>query len=195
MHRDERILELALDRWSQRRIAAEVGLTQVGVSKALRRILRRHLADVRQEVETYRIKLLLMTERRARVAREGHDRSCQDVTIRRQRKTTGGTRNTDATTAELETHSAPGNPHYLAVEQRCDEFAAQLLGLQDGGAVNPPSTATVGGISPADVRLLSGLTTETLERVHADLTRPSPSDTHPPTVDSGGSRTTTGPDE
>ena len=28
MRRDERLLELALERWSQRRIAAEVGLTQ-----------------------------------------------------------------------------------------------------------------------------------------------------------------------
>ena len=34
MRRDERILDLALERWSQRRIAAEVGLTQAGVSKA-----------------------------------------------------------------------------------------------------------------------------------------------------------------
>ena len=39
MRRDERILELALERWSQRQIAAEVGLTQGGVSKALRRVL------------------------------------------------------------------------------------------------------------------------------------------------------------
>ena len=38
MRRDERILELALERLSQRQIAAEVGLTQAGVSKALRRI-------------------------------------------------------------------------------------------------------------------------------------------------------------
>ena len=34
MRRDERLLELALERWSQRQIAAEVGLTQGGVSKA-----------------------------------------------------------------------------------------------------------------------------------------------------------------
>ena len=39
MRRDERILDLALERWSQRQIAADVGLTQGGVSKALRRIL------------------------------------------------------------------------------------------------------------------------------------------------------------
>ena len=44
MRRDERLLELALERWSQRQIAAEVGLTQAGVSKALRRILTRQLA-------------------------------------------------------------------------------------------------------------------------------------------------------
>ena len=49
MRRDERILELALERWSQRQIAAEVGLTQGGVSKALRRILTRGQATLTQE--------------------------------------------------------------------------------------------------------------------------------------------------
>ena len=53
MRRDERILELALERWSQRQIAAEVGLTQGGVSKALRRILTR-LATLTEEAEAYR---------------------------------------------------------------------------------------------------------------------------------------------
>ena len=49
MRRDERILDLALERCSQRRIAAEVGLTQGGVSKALRRILTRRQATLTQE--------------------------------------------------------------------------------------------------------------------------------------------------
>ena len=49
MRRDERILDLALERCSQRQIAAEVGLTQGGVSKALRRIFTRRLATMPQE--------------------------------------------------------------------------------------------------------------------------------------------------
>ena len=49
MRRDERILDLALERWSQRQIAADVGLTQGGVSKALRRIFTRQLATMTQE--------------------------------------------------------------------------------------------------------------------------------------------------
>ena len=49
MRRDERILELALERWSQRQIAAEVGLTQGGVSKALWRIYTRQLATLTEE--------------------------------------------------------------------------------------------------------------------------------------------------
>ena len=86
MRRDERILELALERWSQRQIAAEVGLTQGGVSKALRRILTRQLTTLTEEGEAYRLKLVLLAERRARAAREGHARSQADVTTRRQRK-------------------------------------------------------------------------------------------------------------
>ncbi len=83
MRRDERILDLALERWSQRQIAAEVGLTQAGVSKALRRILTRGQATLTQVGEAYRTKLVLMAERRARAAREGHARSQADVTTRR----------------------------------------------------------------------------------------------------------------
>ena len=83
MRRDERILELALERWSQRQIAAEVGLTQGGVSKALRRILTRQLTTLTEEGEASRVKLVLLAERRARAAREGHARSQADVTTRR----------------------------------------------------------------------------------------------------------------
>ena len=48
LRRDERILDLALERWSQRQIAADVGLTQGGVSKALQRIFTRRLATMTQ---------------------------------------------------------------------------------------------------------------------------------------------------
>ena len=135
MRRDERILELVLERWSQRQIAAEVGLTQGGVSKALRRILTRGQATLTQEAEAYRTKLVLLAERRARTAREGHARSQADVTTRRQRKVAAGGGAAATTVVELETQSAAGNPNYLAVEQRCDEFAAHLVGLYD-----PPRT-------------------------------------------------------
>ena len=80
MRRDERLLELALERWSQRQIAADVGLTQGGVSKALRRIFTRQLTTLTEEGEAYRLKLVLLAERRARAAREGHARSQADVT-------------------------------------------------------------------------------------------------------------------
>ena len=64
MRRDERILDLVVERWSQRQIAAEVGLTQGGVSKALRRILTRQLTTLTEEGEAYRLKLVLLAERR-----------------------------------------------------------------------------------------------------------------------------------
>ena len=145
MRRDERILELALERWSQRQIAAEVGLTQGGVSKALRRIFTRRLATLTQEAEASRVKLVLLAERRARAAREGHARSQADVTTRRQRKVAAGGGAAATTVVELETQSAAGNPTYLAVEQRSDEFAAKLLGLDDPPALpvgaRPPAPA------------------------------------------------------
>ena len=173
MRRDERILDLALERWSQRQIAAEVGLTQGGVSKALRRIFTRRLATLTQEAEASRVKLVLLAERRARAAREGHARSQADVTTRRQRKVAAGGGAAATTVVELDTQSAAGNPTYLAVEQRSDEFAAKLLGLYD-----PPPALPVGARPPAldpaaaSVRLLGHLSSDTLERAHAELTRP-----------------------
>ena len=172
MRRDERILDLALERWSQRQIAAEVGLTQGGVSKALRRIFTRQLATLTEETEASRVKLVLLAERRARAAREGHARSQADVTTRRQRKVAAGGGAAATTVVELDTQSAAGNPTYLAVEQRSDEFAAKLLGLYDrpalpAGALPPASDPT-----SANVRLLGQLSTDTLERAHAELTRP-----------------------
>ena len=87
MRRDERLLDLALERWSQRQIAAEVGLTQAGVSKALRRILTRQLATLTEETEASRVRLVLLAERR-RGQREGQGQA--DVTTRRQRKVAAG---------------------------------------------------------------------------------------------------------
>ena len=68
------------------------------------------------------------TVARARASREGHARSQADVTTRRQRKVAAGGGAAATTVVELETQSAAGNPNYLAVEQRSDEFAAKLLG-------------------------------------------------------------------
>ena len=172
MRRDERILDLALERWSQRQIAAEVGLTQGGVSKALRRIFTRGQATMTQEAEASRVKLVLLAERRARAAREGHARSQADVTTRRQRKVAAGGGAAATTVVELETQSAAGNPNYLAVEQRSDEFAAKLLGLYDPPAL--PVGARPPALDPAaaSVRLVGRLSSDLIERAHAELTRP-----------------------
>ena len=56
---------------------------------ALRRIFTRQQATLTQEAEASRVKLVLLAERRARAAREGHARSQADVTTRRQRKVAG----------------------------------------------------------------------------------------------------------
>ena len=139
---------------------------------ALRRILTRQLATLTEEGEAYRTKLVLLAERRARAAREGHARSQADVTTRRQRKVAAGDGAAATTVVELDTQSAAGNPTYLAVEQRCDEFAAHLVGLYDRPAL--PVGARPPALDPAaaSVRLVGHLSSDTLERAHAELTRP-----------------------
>ena len=80
----------------------------------------------------------------------------------------------------------PDNPHvricggpgsattlvYPTVEQRSDEFAAKLLGLYDPPAL--PVGARPPALDPAaaSVRLLGHLSSDLIERAHAELTRP-----------------------
>ena len=94
------------------------------------------------------------------------------MTTRRQRKVAAGGGAAATTVVELETQSAAGNPTYLAVEQRCDEFAAKLLGLYDPPAL--PVGARPPALDPAaaSVRLIGRLSSDTVERAHAELTRP-----------------------
>ena len=76
------------------------------------------------------------------------------------------------TVVELDTQSAAGNPTYLAVEQRCDEFAAKLLGLDEPPALSVGARPPALDPATARVRLLGHLSSDTLERAHAELTRP-----------------------
>ena len=94
------------------------------------------------------------------------------MTTRRQRKVAAGGGAAATTVVELETQSAAGNPTYLAVEQRCDEFAAHLVGLYDRPALPAGALPTALDPTSANVRLLGHLSTDTLERAHAELTRP-----------------------
>ena len=74
-----------------------------------------------------------------------------------------------APVVELETQSAAGKPNYLAVEQRSDEFAAKLLGLDDPPAL--PVGAGLPALDPAaaSVRLLGHLSSDTLERAPSSI--------------------------
>ena len=142
------------------------------MSKALRRILTRQLATLTEEGEAYRTKLVLLAERRARAAREGHARSQADVTTRRQRKVAAGGGAAATTVVELDTQSAAGQSDLLSggtAVRRVRREAARL--------VRPPALP-VGARPPAldpataSVRLLGHLSSDTLERAHAELTRP-----------------------
>ena len=86
------------------------------------------------------------------------------MTTRRQRKVAAGGGAAATTVVELETQSTAGNPTYLAVEQRCDEFAAHLVGLYDRPAL--PVGARPPALDPtaASVRLVGHLSSDLLPR-------------------------------
>ena len=142
MRRDERILDLVVERWSQRQIAAEVGLTQAGVSKALRRILTRQLATLTEEGEAYRTKLVLLAERRPR--RSSSSTRSPPRAIRPTWQWNSGATSSPRTWSACTT--APALP--------ADARSPSL----------DPATARV--------RLVGRLSSDLIERAHAELTRP-----------------------
>ena len=136
MRRDERILDLVVERWSQRQIAADVGLTQGGVSKALRRIFTRRLATLDGGGRN----LPGQAGAAGGAPRAGGPGGARAQSGGRDHAPAaqggGGWRGGghDGRRTRNAVRREQSEPN-LAVEQRADEFAAKLLGLYD-----PPRT-------------------------------------------------------
>ena len=133
MRRDERLLELALERWSQRQIAADVGLTQGGVSKAspahLHATVGHHDAGDRSLSDQAGA---AGGAPGAGQPGRGTRRSQADVTTRRQRKVAAGGGAAATTVVELETQSRRGQSELLGggtAVRRVRREAARLVRL------------------------------------------------------------------
>ena len=105
-------MELSVQGWSQRRMAAELGISQPAVSKMLRRIDDRVLRELAEDGDRQKARQTNRLEHLYAEALGGWEQSKTDTTRRRQRKTEVGTNGGGTTIAELVVENRHGDPRF-----------------------------------------------------------------------------------
>jgi hypothetical protein len=126
--RELRATELTVLGWSQPQIAADLGITQAGVCKLLRRIDTRHLRELTETIGRQKARQALRLDHVYAEAMRAWHASQADSTRRRQRQTQGGARS-GATVAELVVENQHGDPRYLDVALKALADRRKLVGL------------------------------------------------------------------
>jgi predicted transcriptional regulator len=139
--REIQVLEQMLEGRTQHQIAAASGISQAAVSKILRRVEERLLADVAWKVERQRARHTVRLEFiYAEAIRSWHS-SKEETLRRRQRKTEGGSGGA-ATIAELVSENRHGDPRYL------DEARKALSDLRTLWGVDAPERMSIEATTP-----------------------------------------------
>jgi DNA-binding Lrp family transcriptional regulator len=132
--RELQAMQLTLEGQSQYQIAAALGISQPAVSKILRRLEDRLLADVAWKVDRQRARQTLRLEFLYAEAVRAWRASQEDAVRKRQRKS-GGTGG--ASVAELVSENRHGDPRFL------DEARRLLADLRLVWGVNAPDRLAV----------------------------------------------------
>ena len=122
-------MELAVLGWPQHQIAAEIGISQVAVSKILKRVEVRLLRELAATVERQKARQTLRLEHVVTEAFRAWDQSKADTTRRRQRKTLGEHAGAGATVAEIVVENQHGDPRYLDEARKALADLRKLWGL------------------------------------------------------------------
>jgi transcriptional regulator with XRE-family HTH domain len=122
-------MELTILGWSQHQIAADLGLSQAGVSRILRRIETRLVREFAAMVERQKARHTLRLEYLFKEAVDAWDRSKTDTTRRRQRKTESAQGGPGATIAEIVVENQHGDPRYLDEARKALADHRKLWGL------------------------------------------------------------------
>jgi predicted transcriptional regulator len=139
--REIQVLEQILEGRTQHQIAASVGISQPAVSKIVRRLEERLLADLSQKAERHRARQTLRLEHLYGQAMEAWKESKTEGLRRRQRKTErddGG----GSTTAELMAENRQGDPRYL------DEARKALGDLRKLWGIDAPERVSIDAVTP-----------------------------------------------
>ena len=127
--RELRAMELSVQGWSQRRMAAELGISQPAVSKMLRRLEERVLRELAEDGDRQKARQTNRLEHLYTEALGGWEHSKADATRRRQRKTEVGTNGGGATIAELVVENRHGDPRFLDLGRKILADLRTLWGL------------------------------------------------------------------
>jgi len=157
--REIRVMEMILEGRTQHQIATELRISQPAVSKIVRRVEERLLADVELKVERQRARHTLRLEFVYGEAIRAWRASQQESLRRRQRKTDGGNAG-GQTIAEIVSENRHGDPRYL------DEARKALADLRTLWGVNAPERVTIAASSP-----FASMSDEALEAELARQTR------------------------
>jgi hypothetical protein len=133
-------MQQMLEGRSQHQIAAALGISQPAVSKILRRVEERLLADVAWKVERQRARHTVRLEFIYGEALHAWQASKLETLRRRQRKTEGGTGG--ATIAEIVSENRDGDPRYL------DEARKALADLRKLWGVDAPERMSINAATP-----------------------------------------------
>jgi DNA-binding CsgD family transcriptional regulator len=172
--REAQAMEHMLEGRTQHQIAASLGISQPAVSKILRRVEDRMLADVPIKVERQRARHTVRLEFIYGEAIHAWQASKQETMRRRQRQTDSGDGGT--TIAEIVSENQHGDPRYL------DEARKALADLRKLWGLDAPERVSIEASSP-----FASMTDDALE---AELTRqarllqpsdPLPNSTNKPT--------------
>jgi predicted transcriptional regulator len=126
--RELRALELANQGWSQHQIAADLGISQAGVSKLLKRIELRLLRELTDTVERQKARQSLRLEHLFAESMRAWTDSKSDATRRRQRKSQGGASG-NAVVAEVTVENQHGDPRYLEEARKTLADHRKIWGL------------------------------------------------------------------
>jgi predicted transcriptional regulator len=127
--RELRAMELTVQGWSQHQIAADLGVSQVAVSKILKRVEVRLLRELAATVERQKARHTVRLEHLFAEAIRAWEQSKADTTRRRQRKSDGGSGGTGRTVAEIVVENQHGDPRYLEEARKALADHRKLWGL------------------------------------------------------------------
>lgn len=139
--REIRVMEQILEGRTQHQIAESLDISQPAVSKIVRRMEERLLADVALKVERQRARHTLRLEHMYAESMRAWGASQQDATRRRQRKSEGVGAG-GSTFAELVSENRHGDPRYL------DEARKALTDLRKVWGVDAPERLAVQASTP-----------------------------------------------
>ena len=120
-------MELVVRGWSQHQIADDLGISQAGVSKLLKRVETRVLRELADTLERQKARHTLRLEHLYTEAIRAWTESQADATRRRQRKSQGA--RGDAMVAEVVTENQHGDPRFLDEARKVLADHRKLWGL------------------------------------------------------------------